>query len=277
MAGEWGVTQPLVFKDEKWSHCTIAKTFEMNDDGSFRRWNVYNEKLDGVILYASVHSETVRRSIMQFVADNDIPSWPSPHRLLQIDDRFTVLKECVDAGLVSHPVEFVEWKDRHKVTLGRPYVMKVGNLHQGEGKFLMRPEKDDVLPEYEGVASAEPFFTGVSARALFIGDKEFALRFDNPTSWIKNSAGADVEPWADAPHAMFEHARRVHKYFGLEVSGIDYVVEADGTPRFLEYNQFPGVGATDEIAAAATAFLRSKMDLVEQLAAARREQKTPLR
>jgi glutathione synthase/RimK-type ligase-like ATP-grasp enzyme len=266
MAGEWSVTQPLVFKDEKWSHTTIAKTFEKNDDGTFRRWGIYNERLEGLILYASIHNEDVRRSITQFAIDNNVACWPDPRRLQEIDNRFVVLKECIEAGLVEHPVEFVEWQNRHQVTLKRPFVMKVGNLHQGEGKFLMKPEKDDEIPEYAGIASVEPFFEGVSARALIIGDREFSLRFDNPTNWVKNSAGADVEEWKDAPTLMWEHARRVHQHFGLEVSGIDYIVEKDGTPRFLEFNHFPGVGATDEIAKVATAFFREKMNFVEKKA-----------
>lgn len=273
MAGESNVTMPLVFKDEKWSHTTIAKTFETNDDGTFRRWNVYNEKLDGILLFASINYEPVRRAIMQFAVDNNVPCWPDPSVLLQIDDRFTVLQKCVEAGLVNHPVVFSTWADRQgiEMTLNTPYVLKVGNQHQGEGKFMIHGDGINEVPEWEGIASAEPYFANcVSARALTIGDREFSLRFDNPTSWIKNSAGADVAAWPEAPEAMWEHARRVHRHFGLEVSGIDYVIEKDGTPHFLEFNSFPGVGATDEIAEIATKFFREKMTFVENLANSRR-------
>lgn len=274
-AGEWGVTQPLVFKRDRWQHTSVAKTFELNDDGTFRRWNLPNERLEGLIFYASVHNKAVRQQVMDFVVSNNVTCWPDVSRLRELDCRFKVLKECVDAGFVDHPVVFSTWASRGDIekTLGLPYVLKVGNLHQGEGKHLIHGDKVERIEEWDGVASAEPYFMGgTSARALFIGDNEFALRFDNPTSWIKNSAGADVATWPEAPKKMWEHARRVHRHFGLEVSGIDYVIEKDGTPRFLEFNHFPGVGATDEIAACASEFFGTKMNLVESLAASRREQ-----
>ena len=273
MAGEWAVSMPLAFADEEWSHTNTARTLIQNDNGRYSRFNI-NENIEGLIYFASVDNKQIRRKNLELLARNNVPCWPNPGKLLRIDDRFTLLKECVDAGFVDHQVDFLTWNDRHTVTQDLPYVLKVGNCHQGEGKFLIHGDKMDHMEHWEGVASAEPYFMGgKSMRALFIGKEEFALEFTNPESWIKNSAGADCTRVAP-PEEMMRHGRRVRDCFDLEVCGIDYVLDPDGTPHFLEFNCFPGVGSDDDVSNAARAIFRQKMDIVASEANSRSEQHT---
>lgn len=274
MAGEWSVSMPLAFADEEWSHTNTARML-IDTGGKIARRGV-SESLEGFIYFASVENREVRRHNLLTLSLNNIPCWPNPGKLLRLDDRFAVLKMCVDVGFVDHPVEFFTWeKRRHRTLLKHPYVMKVGNCHQGEGKILVLSEEDEAeVQPFEGIASAEPFFVGTSMRVLFIGQEEFFLQFTNDNSWIKNSAGAEVEVLgnydqvingglhADIYWKMLQHARKVRDYFDLEVCGIDYIVDKRLNVHFLEYNMFPGVGSSEDISEAARKIFRQKMDIV---------------
>ena len=169
-------------------------------------------------------------------------------------------------------MEFLEFENLSKTSFEGTFVLKIGNTHCGEGKFLATKETISQVEPYEGVASVEPFFSGRSFRVLFLADREFVLHYTNENSWIKNSAGADVTGWPVENHhfstnmRMVQHARAVKDHFGLEVCGIDYILDDDNVPHFLEYNCFPGVGATDEISAAAASLFSEKMKYVEELA-----------
>lgn len=268
MSGEWSVSVPLVLQDESWMHTNIAREIVKNPDGSYARLNI-RENLEGLIYYASVDNEKLRRSNLERLARENVPCWPNPGKLRMLDDRFEVLKRCVDAGLVDHEVNFVTFGTLpHSRRPERPYVLKVGNTHQGEGKILITSYEDEqALPPWEGIASVEPFFVGESYRVLFIGSDEFLLRYINDESWIKNSLGADVEQLDISSMSksfldVIAHARKVRDLFDLEVCGIDYVVDEHEKFHFLEYNCFPGVGTSEEIASSAKRLFRQKMDIV---------------
>lgn len=281
LSGEFQVTMPLVFSREKWQHTMTARRLVDNEDGTVRRDNVPGERLCGIIYYASVESDAIARANLELLARLDFPCWPDPKRLLELADRHEVMRMCGQAKLTTGPVMILRHDQReHLARLGRPLVLKTGNLHQGHGKH--RLGAGDAIPEWEGLATAEPFYEGVSCRVLCMsgwleGGKRavrmWGIRYDNPDSWIKNSAGAEVTPWNDLPADVFQHAHGVHTHFGLDVSGIDYVIgnDAAGAARahFLEFNQFPGVGVDDVIAAEARLLFGSKMTAVEKMAEAR--------
>ena len=243
LSGEFRVTMPLVFSNEQWSHSMTARKLVLNEDGTFRRDNVYTERLTGVIYFADVENEEIRRHNLKFLINNKVPCFPNPKQLLLLDDRHRLMEVCVNKGLVGHDVCFLTHFPGIEVPLEYPFVIKEGNQHRGLGKHLVTSQEE--IPEWTGVATLEPFFQGVSARALVLGENIWCLRYDNDSSWIKNSPGCEVSIWTDAPVALKEHARKIQREFELEVCGIDYIVESDGKIRFLEYNMFPGLDVDD--------------------------------
>lgn len=261
MAGEFAVTMQLVFTRESWSHTMMPKKLLQNEEGSFHRENV-NELLKGLIYFASVDNQDTRRHNLDFIINNGYPCWPDPRIIRKWDDRHVLMQECIKCGLTTDKVDVISVDGLKDVlpSLKYPFVLKTENSHQGEGKHLIGV--DTTLPEWEGLATVEQFYSGFSTRVLTIGAEVFGLRYDNEESWIKNSAGAEVEPW-DIPENVREHAARVHDHFGLEISGIDYVVEDNGEFHFLEYNMFPGIAAFDSTQNAARKIFSSAMDRVE--------------
>jgi hypothetical protein len=266
LAGEFTVTQALVFRRDAWQHTMTGRRLVRNDDGTLRRDNLPGERLRGVLYYASVDDESVRRHNLSLLAETRFPCWPDPSRLLALDDRHEVMRRCVDTRLATDEVQIVQHPE--EITIERPFVLKTGNLHRGEGKHLIG--SDTRLPDWDGVATAEPFYDGDSVRAFCVtrldgGVDVYGIGYDNPHTWIKNAAGAELYPY-DLPFDLAMHARRVHRHFGLAISGIDYIVGDDGF-HFLEFNQFPGLGATEEIAEASSRVLNAAMDQVEAEAA----------
>lgn len=261
LAGEFRVTQPLVFQHEPWQHTMTARRLVMNEDGTYRRDNNFSDRLQGSIWHASVDNEEIRRANLQFFIDNDLPCWPNPKILLSLDDRHVVMNRCINAGLISHQV--VQGPMGIDIPFDYPFVVKTGNEHRGEGKHLVRNAEE--LPKWDGTATIEPFFEGISCRVLFIGDKHYGIRFDNEDSWIKNSCGAELTLWPEIPQNIIDHAKRVRDLFGLEVCGIDYIA-GKSSNHFLEYNQFPGLDIDDSIEPDVIQFFAAKMKEIERIA-----------
>ena len=111
----------------------------------------------------------------------------------------------------------------------------------------------------------EPFFEGESVRVLLLGERAFGARLRNEGSWIKSSAGASIEAW-EPGEAIVRHARRATRLFGLEIAGVDYVIDPAGF-HLLEVNPFPRLGLSKESAAVAREMLRAAMDAIEARAA----------
>lgn len=263
LSGEYQTTMPLVFERDPWQHTMSSRRLVEVRRGVVRRDNVPREEIRGVLWYASVEDERVLGDNLATLARARVPCWPAIGTMCGMMNRHELMAACVWMGFVDHWVQCYA-RPGLPIFLPRPFVLKTGNLHRGEGKHLIR--EGDALPEWEGWATAEPFFEGQSCRVLIIGDQHFGIRYDNPSSWIKNAAGADVEMWPEIPRAAVEHALRVHRYFGLEMSGIDYIIGAGGAVHFLEYNQFPGISVSDEVQAAARRVLSKAMDQIEAAA-----------
>lgn len=258
LSGEYHVTQPAVFRRDDWQHSMSPKKLVLDDTGLHRPG--ITENLKGLIYYARAENIDYEIHNLAFIKDNNIPCWPSAQILQSMTDRHVVMQRCVEAGLVNHSVLFL--RGGETVDLEFPYVVKIGQEHRGEGKYLINDNQD--LPPWEGLATVEPFFVGQSVRILIIGDRYFGISYDNPTSWIKNSCGCDVEMW-EAPIDMVNHAKSVASIFNLEIAGVDYIVSKDSY-HFLEINQYPGLNVSDEAAEHARKFLDIKMSEVEQMA-----------
>jgi hypothetical protein len=235
----------------------------MNDDGITFHRRGGAERLAGLVYYASVSDENIRRHNLELLSQLGCPCWPNPESTLGMDDRHWVMMWCIEAGLTTNDV-FVGTRDVFDPNvMPDRFVLKVGNEHRGEGKLLV-DKRSQEIPAWDGLATAEPFFEGTSYRVLLIDNETIFLRFDNPDSWIRNGVGGDVTQVSEPSRGMITHAKKVRDLFSSEICGIDYVVEADGTFRFLEHNQFPGVGSCDASISAAKKFFRGKMDLVER-------------
>lgn len=267
LSGEWKVSMPAVFSMAHWQHSCTAERLELKGGRLYRKTRP-NDLLEGVILYADLERKDLELQNILNVIHSRTPCWPNPGALLRMIDRHTVFAECVAAGFVSHPsLQLLGGRynpdeiDQMIVNgPGYPAVFKTGSAHRGEGKHLAH-SKEDILP-WEGVTTIEPFFTGRSVRVLIIGDSAFGIEVTNDQTWIKNQAGADIHEF-DIPLHLRVHADKVAKYFGLDIAGVDYIIQDDGTFKFLEVNQYPGFAGFDHVMDCAREFLEQKMREIE--------------
>jgi len=255
MSGESRVSTTLAFSNSKWDHTTVPSKLVPSEyvTNRLRRSNRPREVISGLIHYADVSDKSIEIDNLKMIIDKKISCWPNPKVLLKMTDRHKVLEECKAYGLVDHEIY---QSDEFVYQIEFPFVLKVGTEHRGIGKHLIQSVKD--IPEWEGIATMEPFFEGESVRVLIIGNDTFSFKVTNETSWIKNGPGADIEK-VSVSDELVEHAKNAARYFGLDIAGVDYIVEKDGTPHFLEINQYPGLGLFDDMEECARSFLKDRM------------------
>lgn len=255
--GEPAAALPILKPRPLWTPVLSAITFEVTAGRMHRRRSAEDD-FRGVMYFADVRDKDIERHNLRVIRDHAIPCWPDPAALLVASERHAALARCVAAGLVDHPV--VQAEATREPLLPFPYVLKIGEEHRGEGKHLIR-SAEDIPRTWEGIATVEPFFEGDSVRVLIVGDRAFGVRIHNEGSWIKNSPGASFEAW-DPGEAIAAHARRAARLFGLEIAGVDYVID-DGGVHFIELNPFPRVGLSKESTALAQEVFRGAMDAIE--------------
>lgn len=260
LAGEFSISMPLVFSRHNWQHTMTAKPLFF-ENGALYRKNV-QEKILGAIFLTNIENEEIKLNNLNTLAESKIPCFPDPCVLLKYTNRHEVMRMCIDNDLVSHTVLQGQYKDN--LRLDFPFVIKAGNLHCGEGKFLIKKEED--IPQWEDIATIEPFFNGNSVRILWIEETPFMIKVENETSWIKNIQGAEISLIKDIPKEIIDHSRKVKDFFGLDLAGIDYILEENNDFHFLEYNQFPGIPMFEETIDCSKKFLNKKMEMVERLA-----------
>jgi hypothetical protein len=259
LTGEPRAILPLLKGRPAWAPVLSALTFDVRAGRLHRRGSAADD-FRGCVYFADVRDKDVERHNLGVLARSALPCYPDPAALLAASDRHAAMARCVSAGLVDHPVVQARWTG--EPALPFPYVLKVGDEHRGEGKHLIRSAADVV--RWEGVATMEPFFDGESVRVLLIGEHAFGARLRHEGSWVKNAPGASVEPWAPDP-AVVDHARRAARLFGLEIAGVDYVIDRGG-PHFLELNPFPRVGLSEASAEIARQLFARRMDAIEAAA-----------
>jgi hypothetical protein len=259
------VSMPAVFSMNRWQHSCTTERLEFKEGKLYRKTQP-NSPLEGVILYADLERKDIELQNILNVINSRLPCWPNPGTLLRMIDRHTVFAECVAAGFVEHPtlqlgdyITIDQVDEMIAASVGYPTVLKTGNLHRGEGKHLVQNKTE--LLGWSGIATIEPFFKGRSVRVLVIGDSAFGIEVTNEETWIKNAAGADIHEF-NIPMDLRVHADKVCKHFGLDVAGVDYIVDDNGF-HFLEVNQYPGFAGFDEIMDCAKIFLKQKMREIE--------------
>jgi hypothetical protein len=254
--GEPTATLPLLKQRPAWAPVLSAITFNVTT-GRLHRGKSATDDFRGAVYFADVRDKDIERHNLRAFAEHAIPCWPDPAALLAASERHAALARCVAAGLVDHPVIQAHFTEEPRLPL--PYVLKIGEEHRGEGKHLIRSASD--IPRWDGIATMEPFFAGESVRVLILGERAFGVRIHNEGSWIKNSPGASFEAW-EPDAAIVEHARRATRLFGLEIAGVDYVIDRAGF-HFIELNPFPRVGLSQESASAARGMFAAAMDTIE--------------
>lgn len=202
--------------------------------GTAMTYGAIPRAFDAVLWYCSIDDDNLCLRNQRVLRETGVPCWPSLELLEMWSDRRTKLFSCLSHGFVDD-IEFSHWS-LHTAT--RDTVVKVGNMHVGEGKMLVRAGED--FPYWPGLATLEPYVEGRSVRVYVVNDVVGGVEYVNDHNWIKNAPGA-VTFEIELDEALVEHARGVHDLFGFPISGIDYIVRADGTFRFLEHNHFPGV------------------------------------
>lgn len=258
LSGEFSVTMPAVFRRDLWSHTMSACKLVFDERGLHRKG--VEEDLKGVIYFCRTEDYYLELANLEAIRRSKVPCWPEVETLSAMSDRHVVLDRCCNNGIVCHPVQFARYGDRIEIPF--PCVLKVGQDHRGDGKFLLNSRED--IPHWEGLASIEPFFKGRSVRVLLIGDSIFGIGFSNPDSWIANSQGAEIEPFSPCP-GLIKHAICTKDYFDLDVAGVDYIID-DRSWHFLEINQYPGLNAFDDVAERSRDYLNDRMAGIEAIA-----------
>jgi glutathione synthase/RimK-type ligase-like ATP-grasp enzyme len=257
-SGEFSATMPAVFKMNNWHHTMSARKLFLTD-GKIHREKI-NEHIDGCVYYCRTENYDTELHNLKFLMENCVPCYPNPAILQRMSDRHKVMQECIENNFIDHPVLQGTYED-HKI-LPFPFVIKTGQEHQGQGKFLVNNIRD--YPKFDDIATIEPFFIGASTRVLLIGNDTFGIKFDNDTSWIKNSAGADTEICHPSIDIVL-HAKKLCKFFNLDIAGVDYIVEPNGKFHFLEINQFPGIDISESAKNSAIDFFVGKMKEIESI------------
>lgn len=261
MSGEFAVSMPLVFATEDWEHTMSAKL--VFDSGRLRRHNRFDDDVKGVVHFADYDASVASQNLQKIVTAG-VPCWPDPKTMLRMLDRHDVMRECVQANLVSHRVIVTDTLcERDVREFEFPFVVKTGNDHRGINKHLCESTSDTLVLLGQR-ATVEPFFGGRSVRVFLAGDAAFGVNVTNSSSWIKNSPGATAEPCELDP-TLVSHAIEVVRLFDLDVAGVDYIV-SDDSFHFLEVNQYPGPSPTDEVAAHMREVFKDRMDRVKSSA-----------
>lgn len=257
LSGESGLTMKCVFRQERWMH-TCSPSRLIIDNGKLRRDIYPREDLNAIIFYADMDNKLVELENLKNIKNSNIPCWPNIDSLIWMLSRTRMMWTLMQEKLCEN-IDIAMYENKCQVTREYPFVAKVGDTHRGQNKFLIGNDDDWRRFVWDGDAVFEQFYDGDSIRALVIGSDVFGIKIDNDRSWIKNTCGAEIST-IQLSQEIIDHAKRCTKVFGIDVAGVDYIVESSGKFHILEVNQFPGLSnISDEIDACVEKFLCEKM------------------
>lgn len=119
-------------------------------------------------------------------------------------------------------------------------VAKWGNWHCGENKARFTGSFTASEPTI-----LEPFIVGEAVRIALVGERAWQIRLAGD-SWLKSIHHGDAAFMA-IDDELLADARALAAGLGLEVTGIDYMVGADGSKHLLEVNHAANVTVFPEI------------------------------
>ena len=245
MSGESGFSLKLAFSREQWLHTASASKLVLTPDNYVRREIFPQEKLKGVIYFADMDDKEKSLNNLNVLENSNTQCWPDPRSLRGCHDRHELMKALKLNKIIEHPIWVGAWEHRAESLLfvrEYPFVVKTGNVHRGQNKHLITSwEEWASFPQWAGLATVEPFFEGISVRALVVGKRQWGIKTENSESWIKNGPGAD-QSLIRLDNKIRYHAEWVTSRCMLDVAGVDYIVDKQGNFHFLEINQYPGLG-----------------------------------
>lgn len=246
LSGESSLTMKCVFRHDSWMHsCSPSKLLFENN--ILRRSIFPREDLKAIVFYADMDDKLQELENLIVIKNSKVPCWPNINSLINMIDRQSVMKLCVQNNFIDHKVLFLTYEEVLKTSLEFPVVVKIGNVHRGQNKFLVSSKDDleSLKDNWNESVIVEPFFEGRSVRALIVGDNIFGIEIKNDLNWIKNQCGADICR-CELSSELIQHAKNVTNCFNLDISGVDYIVDENNNFHFLEINQFPGLANIDD-------------------------------
>jgi hypothetical protein len=126
------------------------------------------------------------------------------------------------------------------ISLDRDSVAKWGDWHCGENKARFTGEYTAQEPTI-----VEPFIDGEAVRIALVGERAWQIRLAGD-AWLKSIHHPDAAFMA-IDDELLADARALQAQLGLEVTGIDYMVGADGEKHLLEVNHAANVTVFPDI------------------------------
>jgi hypothetical protein len=120
------------------------------------------------------------------------------------------------------------------IECARDSVAKWGNWHCGENKARFTGSFTASEPTI-----VEPFIVGEAVRIALVGDQAWQIRLAGD-GWLKSIHHADAA-FMPIDEELLADARALASGLGLEVTGIDYMIGADGSKHLLEVNHAANV------------------------------------
>lgn len=195
-----------------------------------------------------------KREIIDFSANREQMS-----RFVDVHSKFPVERE------------YAKFEGTFQVTVPKlnnslNVVVKVGEEHRGQDKYLMYPGQ--TLTVKDSVIFEEFLDNAKSFRVLIVGDEVFVIEyFDDPNRpksmeqrWIKNINPILQE---NENHELFkeeiEDALHLSKMLGFDYVGVDYVKTSEKT-LCVEINTFPGVRLNERTRKAGLVYWRNVLE-----------------
>lgn len=167
------------------------------------------------------------------------PCLPSARGLLDCRERLPCLARALRITRFGEMAR--GWATRGQ-TVARAHtsVAKWGNWHCGENKARFTGEFTAQEPTI-----LEPFIEGEAVRIALVGAQAWQIRLAGD-SWLK-SIHHPAAAFMPIDEELLADARALSAGLGLEVTGVDYMVGADGSKHLLEVNHAANVTVFPEI------------------------------
>lgn len=208
---------------------------------------------DGVVYYSyffEPHVPAARRAL----ALSNTPTYPDVRATLAHDDRAVSLALALLHD--THPNMPRGFVPNGETLPGGVFVVKEGNTHCGTGVDRFNfgdADGSGVLRRspgsFEGIV--EPFLEGSSERILVLPNSVYHLKYES-NDWRKNVNTTKVHVASLAGFEKSDRAKAIVDGLGLDMAGVDFIVQSDGTTHLLEVNAYPGL---DDVPEAQTDFL----------------------
>lgn len=220
------------------------------------------------------------RKLQKDLIEMGIKLFPEGKTSIFLGDKINQLK-LIDT-ITKFPLNRIMYKGDNKILKeyltpninNNKVVLKIGNAHQGENKYLKN--ENDLVRTKENIIFEEYLENARSIRILLITDKNEDIfivdyipkkykQYSTENNWIGN---IDCENIVynyenryliniDNIDAIIEDALKIKKYLKLDYLGIDYVVNSHKT-GILEVNDMIGLPDNEEVLCKAKKYFLNK-------------------